>query len=124
MMPLPPDLIPLVRIIAEWLKSVPGVRRLYLYGSRVRGDHRSDSDVDLRIFRDDDLDADDSTADWWTHQHKSHFAELEDRLPEKLHLVFETDVVDPAIREGAEDPVHVEGRVICVLTPPKAKAQA
>jgi predicted nucleotidyltransferase len=36
----------LAKIIADWSASAPDFT-FYLFGSRVRGDHLSDSDVDL-----------------------------------------------------------------------------
>ena len=41
----------LATVIAEWAEPVLGLRRVFLFGSRVRGDHRPDSDVDLCIDR-------------------------------------------------------------------------
>jgi predicted nucleotidyltransferase len=35
--------------VAEWASAQPLVRKAYLYGSRVRGTHRSDSDLDVAI---------------------------------------------------------------------------
>jgi len=35
----------LAETIARWVDPVPGIDAIYLFGSRVRGDHRPDSDV-------------------------------------------------------------------------------
>ena len=35
--------------VRQWAGDQPLVRRVYLFGSRARGDHRSDSDVDLAV---------------------------------------------------------------------------
>jgi hypothetical protein len=40
-----PDLVSLARVIADWVEPVLGVPAVYLFGSRVRGDHRPDSAV-------------------------------------------------------------------------------
>jgi predicted nucleotidyltransferase len=37
-------------IPADWIEPAPGAPAVYLFGSRVRGDHRPDSDVDVRRF--------------------------------------------------------------------------
>jgi predicted nucleotidyltransferase len=37
------------RKIVEWAKRHPVIERVYLYGSRARGEERSDSDIDLAI---------------------------------------------------------------------------
>ncbi|WP_420456182.1 nucleotidyltransferase family protein [Rubrivirga sp.] len=42
---VPPSVRPLVARLA----ATPGVRRVVLYGSRARGDHRERSDVDLAL---------------------------------------------------------------------------
>ena len=35
--------------IVEWAERHPEIKRVYLYGSRARGDHHSGSDIDLAI---------------------------------------------------------------------------
>ena len=35
--------------VRRWAASEPLVRRVYLFGSRARGDHRPDSDIDLAV---------------------------------------------------------------------------
>jgi predicted nucleotidyltransferase len=37
------------RKIVEWAKCHPVIERVYLYGSRARGEERPDSDIDLAI---------------------------------------------------------------------------
>jgi hypothetical protein len=39
-----------LKALAEHSDAVPGIPAVYLFGSRVRGDHRKDSDVDIRLF--------------------------------------------------------------------------
>ena len=45
----PPSLSGLIRVVADWADGCPGIKRVFLFGSRVRGDHRPDSDLDLAI---------------------------------------------------------------------------
>ena len=45
----PPSLSELIRVVADWAGGCPGIKRVFLFGSRVRGDHRPDSDLDLAI---------------------------------------------------------------------------
>ncbi|QLC23839.1 nucleotidyltransferase domain-containing protein [Parasphingopyxis algicola] len=35
--------------IMAWAATHPEISQVYLYGSRARGDHRPDSDIDLAI---------------------------------------------------------------------------
>jgi hypothetical protein len=70
-------------VIAEWAEPVLGLRRVFLFGSRVRGDHRPDSDVDLCIDRTNDVDAD-LAIDWWLAANASGFADLRSILPGPL----------------------------------------
>lgn len=35
--------------VADWANDQPLVRKAYLYGSRVRGTHRLDSDLDVAV---------------------------------------------------------------------------
>jgi Polymerase beta, Nucleotidyltransferase len=55
----------LAETVAQWADKTPGLRVVHLFGSRVRGDHRPDSDVDLCIFP-TELADDNGTASWWT----------------------------------------------------------
>ena len=36
--------------MTTWAEAEPLIRRVYLFGSRARGDNRSDSDIDLAIL--------------------------------------------------------------------------
>jgi predicted nucleotidyltransferase len=60
------ELTKLVLTLAKWLEPAGGFKA-YLFGSRVRGDHRSDSDVDVRIFL-MDCKPDAAGTVWWTEQ--------------------------------------------------------
>src|SRR5439155_4441739 len=46
---MPRELEALAETLAEWISPAPGIPAVYLFGSRVRGDHRPDSDVDVRL---------------------------------------------------------------------------
>lgn len=49
--------------IVDWAGSREEIRRVWLYGSRARGDHRDDSDMDLAIEFEID-DPDEAMAKW------------------------------------------------------------
>jgi hypothetical protein len=109
----------LAEILADWIKPAPGIPAIYLFGSRVRGDHRPDSDVDMRMFLDEwGKNITRVDVEWWCEQNKTDFAVLKSRLPGPLSLHIEqTDAADPAIRSGRRNPVLIVDRVVCVWTP-------
>lgn len=37
------------QILITWASTKPKIKRLWVFGSRARGDHRSDSDLDIAI---------------------------------------------------------------------------
>jgi GT2 family glycosyltransferase len=115
----------LAEIFAEWIKAAPSIPAIYLFGSRVRGDHRPDSDVDVRLFLREWTKVSREDMKWWYDQDFADFRELKARLPGRLSLHREKqDDADPAIKAGRENPVLVRGRAICVRTPPKASFSA
>ncbi len=103
-----------MQVIAEWSRGTKGLL-FYVYGSRVRGDHRPDSDVDvyLRIT----TGMNDATVDWWTDQNQADFAELKEALPGRLELLDGPNSLKQAII--ASTPYRVMGDVIAVWLPPK-----
>jgi predicted nucleotidyltransferase len=114
------ELRALAEILAEWVDDVPGVTAVYLFGSRVRGDHDSDSDIDVRLYL-DEWDVCNATTKWWTEQNKTDFAALKARLPGPLSIHREKDdAADIDIRKGSQEPVPVVRKVVCVWTPPRS----
>jgi hypothetical protein len=113
-----PELDTLANILAKWIEPAPGVPAVYLYGSRVRGDHRPDSDIDVRVFTKEWLGIKEADVQWWTNENATDFAALRKRLPGPLHLVLDPwNAADAAILAGRKDPVLVLRRVVCIWTP-------
>jgi predicted nucleotidyltransferase len=113
------DLPKLASILADWADGGHGVTAVYLFGSRVRGDHRPDSDVDIRLYLEEWL-SDEATLRWWMEQNETDFAALKARLPGPLAIHREpSDDADAAIRAGMKNPVLTVRKVVCVCTPPK-----
>src|SRR6516164_214357 len=96
------ELRALAEILADWIEPAPSVPAVYLFGSRVRGDHRPDSDVDVRLFLDElTSPVCDATTQWWTEQNETDFDALKSFFPGPLRNHRETDDhADPHIREG------------------------
>jgi predicted nucleotidyltransferase len=106
------ELKQLAQTLADWAadKSVT----VYLFGSRVRGDHRQDSDVDIFV---QPGKATRETAVWWTVQNSEDFASLRARLPGKLKVLDAHAPLVPSVLKGKV--VYRDRNVVCVLLPPK-----
>jgi predicted nucleotidyltransferase len=110
------ELRALAKILAEWIEPAPGIPAVYLFGSRVRGDHCPDSDVDVRLYL-QEWNVCENTRQWREKQNATDFANLKALLPGPLALHREMqDAADESIRAGVKDPVLKVGRVICVCT--------
>jgi predicted nucleotidyltransferase len=111
------DLERLANILAEWATKLP-IKRVYIFGSRVRRNETANSDLDVAIEFDPPPEVD-ATMWNWNHENDTNFAELKRALgvPLSLHCDPE-DSAWPAIRAGAKKPVLSIGKVLCVITPP------
>jgi predicted nucleotidyltransferase len=117
---IPADLPPLAAIVADWADSAEGLLRVFLFGSRVRGDHRPESDVDLYLDLKVDVNPTDEVVDWWTEQNQTEFAALKAALPGPLALHRDYEqIVGPMIRAAARQPAYRDRKCICVWLPPK-----
>jgi predicted nucleotidyltransferase len=109
----------IAKVLADW--SAGRDLSIILFGSRVRGDHRPDSDVDVLIawnfVRDEDLE-------WWLPQQEDDFPDLNASLPGRLHILEDNEPVAGAVRSAAATPFHLDRNVICVWRPPKSSAGA
>jgi predicted nucleotidyltransferase len=85
----------LARTLADWAadKSVT----VFLFGSRVRGDHRPDSDVDVFVQFGAMTGG---TAVWWTEQNSENFAGLKARLPGPLRILDANAALVPSVTKG------------------------
>jgi hypothetical protein len=68
----------MVATLADW--AHPHIT-IYLFGSRVRGDHRPDSDVDVVIVEDESSY---ELVVWWTRENGNLFADIDAKLPGTL----------------------------------------
>jgi predicted nucleotidyltransferase len=110
------ELQELMNILAEWAAGAPIT--IYVYGSRVRGDHRPDSDVDLYAeYIDGQKDAGD---EWYEGQRAADYAELRKHLPWPFPQVMPPfGAPHPKLFPHCE--VARKENVIALHTPPKAK---
>lgn len=97
---IPQDLIK--ENIKEWASSNPLVKRAYLYGSRAKGDHKEDSDIDIAIEIDTEK-GDSNTLATWTCNAEKWRQELQPLLKYKLHLEWEALQETPKIKNGLDE---------------------
>jgi len=102
----------LARTLADWAadRSVT----VFLFGSRVRGDYRPDSDVDIFVQQGPVTR---ETAAWWTAQNEEDFASLKAKLPGPLKILDINAPIVPSVTKGPA--VYRDRNVICVSLPPK-----
>lgn len=106
----------LAATLAEW--SAGTNFTIYLFGSRVRGDHRLDSDVDVVI----PLPTAPADVDvlWWSAINNDLFASIDAKLPGKLHILENTDPLACRVVDTGKQSVFMRDRnVICVWLPPR-----
>lgn len=83
------ELFHVASVVSMWARGKPLVKRAYLFGSRVRGDHRVESDIDIAleldpaVFRDVDESGGRAT---WMFETKGWKEELEQLIPLKVQL--------------------------------------
>ncbi len=117
-MTVEPGLLALAAAVADWAAPAAPVL-VYIFGSRARGDHRSDSDVDIYVpfmtFANYP-----NALGWWLDQNDSDFAALRCVLPGRLELLADNPTLEADIR--AAPVAHVDRNVRCVTLPGYDKA--
>jgi len=108
------ELDELARVIADWAAPAPSAT-IYVYGSRVRGDHRPDSDVDIHVAM--PLMPGREVVEWWTAENAKDFAELRPKLPGRLEILDPRDPLGQEVEKCKV--VHRDRNVICVWREPK-----
>ena len=100
----------IARTLAGWADGQPIT--VYLYGSRVRGDHKPESDVDIFVTFDDPTNA---LVAWWTCQNAEDFATIKALLPGPLKILEPNDPIGQLVAAGPV--VHRDRNIVCVLRP-------
>lgn len=113
-MPVTEELKDLTATLADWASSAPSMT-IYLFGSRVRGDHRPESDVDVSVQFGRFTPTEE--GEWWVMNNQEDFASINQRLPGKLHILEYNDPVTQKILAAAKEPVHFDRNVVCVWMP-------
>ncbi|WP_375209082.1 nucleotidyltransferase domain-containing protein [Hyphomonas jannaschiana] len=91
-----------IKAIVSWASKEPDVASVYLFGSRIKGLARPDSDLDVAVVVVRGATEND-TYTTWTFQHEEWKAELQKSISVKLDLQLgnpelSTTVVGPAIQ--------------------------
>ncbi|MBQ8180067.1 MAG: nucleotidyltransferase domain-containing protein [Candidatus Methanomethylophilaceae archaeon] len=89
-----------LRRIVKPIAESYGMRQVYLFGSRARGDNREDSDYDFCVVTSDDCDL---------FELGGFFAELRDALGVEIDLVCQESLRDDFSREVARDGMLLYG---------------
>ncbi|WP_299508577.1 nucleotidyltransferase domain-containing protein [uncultured Roseobacter sp.] len=112
-----PELKALSKILADWCAGHETVK-VYLFGSRVLGDHRADSDVDV-VVRWGEVD--DGFVRFWVGENEDEFACINSALPGPLRILENNDPLADTIVAKSECPVYQDRNVVCVWMPPKSE---
>jgi predicted nucleotidyltransferase len=108
-----PELIRLAGILADWAAPAPDVQ-IYVYGSRVRGDHRIDSDVDINVVWKYPAAAD---VLWWSANNDENFATINAKLGFRLEILEGNDALQRKISSARI--VYEVRNIRCVWLPPE-----
>jgi predicted nucleotidyltransferase len=106
-----------VKIFAAWSERRPSVRKIYLFGSRIRGDNRPDSDLDIYIER--HCNARRGQLDMLANDEATNFADLKKHFPFPLRIVVDHHPGQTAAYIAAGQPKLTMGKVVFVVTKPK-----
>ena len=110
-----PTLHYLANVLADWADQIP-LSKVYIFGSRARGDARPESDLDVAVTF--DVHVSDEVVDNWICENERDFSDLKTKLGVKLSLHANVDdAVWPAIRRAEKDPVLSIRKVVAVATP-------
>lgn len=75
------------KVLREWARNNPCIRRMYIFGSRAMGDERGDSDLDVAVEI-SPLPDDSNASATWMFENETWVNELQPLLKYKLHLVL------------------------------------
>jgi predicted nucleotidyltransferase len=90
--------------IAVWAAENPEVRRVWVFGSRAKGTHRPDSDIDIAVELEPVGDSEETLVRWIAHSTQWE-AQLQSRIAAKIDLEWfdpdgSTRRVQAALSEG------------------------
>lgn len=100
------ELTQIAEIVATWAAQKPLIKRIYLFGSRVRGTYHVTSDIDVAIELDQSECRDECQGmATWICETKGWKLELEAVVPHQVQLVRyagqDTPVIEDALKESS-----------------------
>ena len=92
------------KLVSEWAAEKPEIRAVRFFGSRVKGTHRTRSDIDIAITLMPNLDGSGGLATWMGESDKWE-RELFIILPHKVQLEWDagsrTKIIEKGLREAS-----------------------
>ncbi|MDZ4075999.1 MAG: nucleotidyltransferase domain-containing protein [Hylemonella sp.] len=89
---------PLKLVVSDWATSIRLIERVYFFGSRVRGEYRSDSDLDIAVQL-TTTDPDEAVAQW-TFECDKWTVELATLIPFQVDLQLLHMTATPTVVAG------------------------
>jgi hypothetical protein len=115
------DIPDALEVLAKLAAEVAEVDRIVVFGSRVRGDNRPDSDLDIALWT--GAEASNLFGQGpWERLHETGFASRRAAFPFPLHITINPEIggeTDNYLRKGIFMPTLKAGKVECLRTEPK-----
>jgi len=87
-------------VLNKWAADKAPITKVYIFGSRVKGDFRPDSDLDVALELYPIPGGEDAATLFWMTEEPKWKSELQPRLPYILHLHYFEGDNTPTIKEG------------------------
>lgn len=97
-------------VVSKWARGKQLIKRVRLFGSRVRGDHTPTSDIDIAIELDPSAFSDSDESEGiatWMFEAKAWRQELQALIPLKVQLERYHPKQTPTVHKGIEQSSQV-----------------
>jgi predicted nucleotidyltransferase len=84
-MPVEPQLFAIIPLFQSWASKHSDIKRIWVFGSRLKGTQRADSDLDVAIEI-DPIETDEETQLVWMDKNKVWLSELQALSPFRVQL--------------------------------------
>jgi len=89
--------------IARWAATNPYIRRVWVYGSRAKGTHRPDSDIDIAVELEPVADSEEALTVWMAHAGAWRW-QLQSGISPKVDLEwFDPDGTTRVVEAGLDE---------------------